>query len=143
MSAQAILRELSAMWHALSEAAKQKWKEDAPMVKARGKRKEVPPADDETKAQYEACRARVELPSHLQRAANDSATAGSKRSTPTRGTPKRSERSSGATRRPSRPSSRSSDAPLAARRLAAALLRSRETPPLREGDAASGAARTT
>ena len=59
------------MWAALDDAAKQKWKEDAPMVKARGKRKEVPPPDDETKAQYEACRARVELPSHLRRATNN------------------------------------------------------------------------
>ena len=112
------------------------------MVKARGKRKKVPPPDAETKAKYEACRARVELPSHLQRAANDSATAGSKRSTPTRRTPRTSKRSSCATRRPSCHSSRSSDAPLAARRLAAVPCYDRErAASLREGDAASGATR--
>ena len=127
MSAQAIRAVLKPMWNALSEAAKQKWKEDAPMVKARGKRKKVPPPDAETKAKYEACRARVELPSHLQRAANDSATAGSKRSTPTRRTPRTSKRSSCATRRPSRPSSRSSGSFSGTAARGGALLRSRET----------------
>ena len=71
MSAQAIRAVLKPMWNALSEAAKQKWKEDAPMVKARGKRKELPPPNAETEKQYEACRARVELPSHLRRATNN------------------------------------------------------------------------
>ena len=123
------------------DAAKQKWKEDAPMIKARGKRKEVPPPDDETKAKYEACRARVELPSHLRRATNNPANAGSKRSTPSRRTPRISKRSSGATRRPSRLSSRPSDAPLAARRLATVPCYDRErAASLREGDAASGGA---
>ena len=111
------------------------------MIKARGKRKEVPPPDDETKAQYEACRARVELPSHLRRATNNPANAGSKRSTPSRRTPRISKRSSGATRRPSRLSSRPSDAPLAARRLATVPCYDRErAASLREGDAASGGA---
>ena len=52
MSAQAILRKLSTMWKALGEAEKQKWKDEAPLAKAR---KPLPPADAETEKQYEAC----------------------------------------------------------------------------------------
>ena len=128
------------MWAALDDAAKQKWKDDAPMVKVRVKSKEPPPPDAETKKQYEACGA-APLPSHLRRATNNPANAGSKRSTPSRRTPRISKRSSGATRRPSRLSSRPSDAPLAARRLATVPCYDRErAASLREGDAASGGA---
>lgn len=96
------------------------------MVKVRVKSKEPPPPDAETKKQYEACGA-APLPSHLRRATNNPANAGSKRSTPTRRTPRISGRTRSATRRPSRPSSRSSDAPLAARRLAAVPCYDRDT----------------
>ena len=56
-----------------------------------------------------------------------SANAGSKRITPTRRTPRRSERSSCATRRPFRPSSRSSGSFSGTAARGGALLRSRET----------------
>ena len=57
MSAQAIRAVLKPMWNALSEAAKQKWKDDAPLVKPRVKSTDLPPPNDETKAKYKACAA--------------------------------------------------------------------------------------
>ena len=79
------------------------------------------------KSKIQSVRHRVELPSHLRRASNNPANAGSKRRTLTRRTPGRSKRSSCATQRPSRPSSRSSGSFSGTAARGGALLRSRET----------------
>jgi hypothetical protein len=114
ISAQAILRKLSAMWKALSKAEQQKWKNDAPMVKARGKRKEPPP-DAELLARYEACGARVGLPSRPLTRATAGTNLATPRRRPARKPPNRPRSSGSAARRPS-PSTLSTDGPSDVRR---------------------------